>query len=337
MDRRSKRTAWCAGCLVAFAAAVATAAEKEASAVTPEADRAVLRGLAFLAGRQHEDGSFGRNLYRGDAGVTSLAGMAFMASGSTPGRGPYGEHVGGALDYVLRRARPDGFITGEDPQMNRPMYGHGFAVLFLAECAGMSRRADLHRKLAAGVKLIVGCQNEEGGWRYFPRPEEADISVSVCELTALRAARNAGVGVPKETIDRAVAYMRKCQNSDGGFMYQLSGGPSAVPRSAAAFVGFYNAGFYDAAVLDPAADYLQAAPPDPADPFFFYACYYLSQAAHFRGGEFRAAVYPQMTALLLANQQPDGGWSSTIDRDCATAMACLALLMPEAPLPIFQR
>ena len=48
------------------------------------------------------------------------------------------------------------------------MYGHGFATTFLAECYGMSPRADLREKLSKAVKLIVNTQNKEGGWRYFP-------------------------------------------------------------------------------------------------------------------------------------------------------------------------
>ena len=297
--------------------------------VSPDARHAIDRALAFLAARRHDDGSFGRGTYRGDAGVTSLAALAFMACGSTPGKGPHGEIVAQSLDYILSRARPDGFIVGGDTGMHRPMYGHGFSVLLLAECAGMSSRTDLRRKLDAGVKVIVGSQNEEGGWRYTPKPDEADISVTVCQLTALRAAQNAGVGVPKETIDRAVAYIRKCQNADGGFMYRLPEGPSAAPRTAAAFVGLFNAGFYEQDILNPAVAYLQKTPIDASDPYYFYAQYYQSQAMRFHGGPYLTSGYPKLTETLLAAQSPDGGWQSTIDRDCATAMAVIALRMPE--------
>ena len=37
----------------------------------------------------------------------------------------------------------------------------------------------------------------------------------------LCAARNAGLHVPKDTIDRSIAYVKKSQNEDGGFMYML--------------------------------------------------------------------------------------------------------------------
>ena len=45
----------------------------------------------------------------------------------------------------------------------------------------------------------------------------------------LRSARDAGLSVPKETIDRAVQYVRLCQNkADGGFRYQLNSVPGVA-------------------------------------------------------------------------------------------------------------
>ena len=82
------------------------------------------------------------------------------------------------------------------------------------------------------MKIIVNSQNKDGGWRYQPVRADADISVTVCEIMALRAARNAGLFVPNETIDRSIDYVKRSQNADGGFMYMIQGGESAFPRSA---------------------------------------------------------------------------------------------------------
>ena len=52
--------------------------------VTPEADRAIRTGLAFLASRQHPDGSFGTGKqFSHNVAVTSLSGLAFLAGGHT--------------------------------------------------------------------------------------------------------------------------------------------------------------------------------------------------------------------------------------------------------------
>ena len=94
--------------------------------------------------------------------------MAMMAAGSTPGRGPYGAEVTRCLDFVLANVRDNGYILSPgDPggAEERPMYGHGFATMFLAECYGMSLRPQLRGKLGRAVQLICDSQNEEGGSR----------------------------------------------------------------------------------------------------------------------------------------------------------------------------
>src|SRR3954468_14035686 len=58
--------------------------------MTPDTDQAIQKGLGWLARSQNADGSFGSGTYRGNIAVTSLAGLAFMAGGSSPGRGPHG-------------------------------------------------------------------------------------------------------------------------------------------------------------------------------------------------------------------------------------------------------
>src|SRR5206468_2622379 len=93
--------------------------------------------------------------------------------------------------------------------------------------------------LGRAVKVILESQNREGGWRYQPVPEQADISVTVCQIMALRAARNAGVEVPKSVVDQCVKYVRDCQTPDGGFRYFKQGGVAAFARSAAGLAALY--------------------------------------------------------------------------------------------------
>ncbi|MCA1686896.1 MAG: prenyltransferase, partial [Planctomycetia bacterium] len=71
--------------------------EGAAELITPQTDRAIRDGLAWLSKQQNADGSFGSGTYRGNIAVTSLAGLAFMAAGSSPGRGPYGSQIDRAL------------------------------------------------------------------------------------------------------------------------------------------------------------------------------------------------------------------------------------------------
>ncbi len=310
--------------------------------ITPATDRAIQRGLAFLAQVQREDGSFGTGPYGGNTAITALAGLAFLCSGSTPGRGPYGRQIDRVIDYLLAHAQESGLIVSQRGMSHGPMYDHGFAVLFLAECYGMARRTDLREKLSRAVQLIVATQNQEGGWRYQPRGSDADISVTVCQVMALRAARNAGFFVPKQTIDRSIDYVKKSQNPDGGFMYMLSvGGQSQFARSAAALVALYTAGIYDAPEIQKGLDYLARFQPQVGqvrrEEYYFYGHYYAVQAMWWAGGTRWTGWFPAIRDDLLARQRPDGSWSDPICPHCATAMALIILQLPNNVLPIFQR
>lgn len=106
--------------------------------MTPEIVKAIDRGLAFLAKAQQADGQVpsSGNVGSYPAVMTSLTGLAFLANGSTPEEGPYANHVKKAMLYVLRVAdmgKTDGLIAGPGSE-SRSMYGHGFSMLFLAQC-----------------------------------------------------------------------------------------------------------------------------------------------------------------------------------------------------------
>jgi len=107
-----------------------------ADEITPELDEAVRNGLAFLAAEQNEDGSFGSGRYARNVAITALAGLAFMADGNVPGRGEYSANVERGLEYILSNSAENGLIAAE--AANGPMYGHGFATLFLGEVYGMT-------------------------------------------------------------------------------------------------------------------------------------------------------------------------------------------------------
>jgi len=349
VGRWARRTAPALGAALAavVCAAVCQGAQPLASEtpaaelITPAADRAIERGLDWLVGRQHEDGSFGTGAYRGNVAVTALAGLAFLSSGSTPGRGPRGEQIDRIVDYLLARSQPSGFIIAPEAASHGPMYGHGFATLFLAESYGMSRRAELREKLARAVRLIVNTQNDQGGWRYRPERAEADISVTICEVMALRAARNAGLYVPNETIDRCVEYVRRSQNADGGFRYMIEGGESAFARSAAGLVTLYSAGVYEGPEVDKALRYLMQFKPVPGEvrreSYYYYGHYYAVQATWLAGGDYWNNWYPAVRDELVTRQLGDGSWTSPIDLDYSTAMACIILQVPNQCLPIFLR
>ncbi len=311
--------------------------------MNPELDAGVRRGLEALAKMQNTDGSFGRGRYGRHVGITSLCALAFMADGHLPDRGRYGEVVRRALDFVLAGATETGLLAAETS--HGPMYGHGFATLFLGEIYGMNPSDDRVRDaLGRAVRLIVDSQNEEGGWRYNPVPIDADVSVTICEIMALRSARNAGIKVPRQTIDKAVEYVRECQNPDGGFRYMSQPGGSAWPRTAAGVASLFYAGIYEDDAIEKGLDYLvTTAFPGrgmvgPGSAHYFYGQYYSVQAMYLAGGEWWSEWWPAIRTELLNRQSAGGGWMDHQIGDAyATAMGLIVLQMPKRYLPIFQK
>jgi hypothetical protein len=316
---------------------------------TPSARTAVERGLDFLSKAQASQGSFGSGQFGENIAVASLAGLAFMSAGHMPEEGKHAAVVARTLDFVLKNTGPSGFVCVQRSTSHGPMYDHGFGTLFLAEAYGMTRRDEIRDKLKKAVQLIVDTQNHEGGWRYHPRREPmADTSVTICQIMALRAARNAGIHVPRSTVERCTDYVRKCQNADGGFRYQMHQGVSQFPRSAAGVVTFHSAGVYEGPELDRGYEYLMQSLPDGAggdfggfgrggrEYHFYYGHYYAVQAMVQAGGDYWSKWYPSVREAVLGRQQPSGRWEDQFGAEYGTAMACIILQMPVSVLPIFQ-
>jgi hypothetical protein len=320
--------------------------------ITPDAQQAIDHGLAYLARTQQRDGSWGER-HDGNVAITSLAGLAFLAGGHQPGRGPYGKVVTKAIQYVLSKEtnQPPGFLYHPGGTTHGPMYSHGFATMFLAEAHGTIADRELRRRvretLGRAVKVILDSQNGEGGWRYQPYKENAaDISVTICQIMALRAARNAGVDVPKSAADRCTAFVKACQTTDGGFRYFRTYGPSGFARSAAGVVALYSAGVYQDPAIERGLTYLtQFRPPGQAifrrdyEIHFYYGHYYAAQAMWTAGGNYWSDWFPAIRDELVARARQRGdSWNdATQGADYATAMACIILQIPNNYLPIMQK
>lgn len=315
---------------------------------------AVARGLASLAAMQDAGGAFPDGQGGRSAGITGIAGLAFLADGHLPGRTGYGFVVDQAAAFLIASSGPSGLIAADTS--HGPMYGHGYATLFLAELLGELGRApaggvteaQVRATLVRAVRLTVETQNPEGGWRYQPRPLDADISVTITQVMGLRAARNAGVAVPLETIERAIEYVKNCQqpgpvaDGGGGFRYMTSPGSSQWERSAAGVASLQHAGIYGGEAVERGLAYLALAGPggdrfrgSAAHPF--YGHYYHAQAAFLAGGEHWAGYFPRTREELLGDQLENGAWASRHGDAYGTGMALLVLQMPNRLLPIFQR
>jgi hypothetical protein len=228
------------------------------------------------------------------------------------------------------------------------MYDHGFGTLFLGEISGMVPDAALRQRLRGTLKravdLIVRSQNSKGGWRYHPEDTDADVSVTICQIMALRSARNAGYSVPKETADRCIKYVKSCQEPDGGFRYMDTSGVAGFARTAAGVVALYSAGLYKDLSVDRGLRYLMRFKPDARqsrrEMHYFYGHYYAAQAMWTAGDPYWSEWYPAIRDELVdrgARLRQDGSWADQICTHYSTAMACIILQIPNNYLPILQK
>jgi hypothetical protein len=317
-------------------------------------DKAVDRALAFLHNTQDKtDGAWRGQGANKNLAVTSLAVMAFLSAGHVPGEGRYGTTVERGVRWVLKQQRPNGLLATEG---GHEMYHHGIATLMLAEVAGMAEgklAEDVRKGLEKAVAVILKAQrtngNDRGGWRYHVAAVDhpgSDVSVTGWQIMALRGAKNLGCDVPAEAIERAVGYLKRCQDSrTGGFRYVTSG-PVTVPCTGTSVLALELCGkdLHRGPETLAAGAYLLRAENLPrwGGHHFYYSIYYGAQATFQLGDNFWSAYRPRLQDVLLRNQQTNGRWEGG-DSDAyygsnyGTAMAVLALTVEYRYLPIYQR
>jgi hypothetical protein len=249
--RRERNHCRIAGCIVAAGCLAAAACTGPAAAADQAVDRAVAGGLDWLVAQQSRRGSWTANEGRYPTAMTALAGTALLMEGSTTTQGRFAEPIRRAVDAVVARARPNGLI-GDPKTDDRYTYGHGFAMLFLSQVLGEEederRREELVRILQKAVEFSGRAQTKDGGWGYVSAKDGNDFdegSTTITQVQGLRGCRNAGIPVPRETIDRAIAYIHRCTMADGGVQYSSKGGGGRPAISAAAIACLFNAGEYD--------------------------------------------------------------------------------------------
>ena len=190
--------------------------------------------------------------------------------------------------------------------------------------------------------MIVKSQSPNGGWRYEPQPTGADISVTIMQVMALRAAKNSGMHVPDATLKKAIAYVKSCYRPQvGGFTYMPSSGAPGFARTAAGLCVLFLSGEYEAKEIPKGVDYLKANFNSPIH--FYYGHYYAAHAMHQVGGKEWEEWYGRIVQYFVTSgsQHADGSWSTTRAREVGpvyqTSIAVIILSVPTHYLPVFQR
>jgi len=328
----------------------------------------IRKGLEWLARNQHpNEGHWEANGSQYPTTMTGLAGMCFLMEGSTAKEGKYAKNIAKARDWYLKRSQANGMLGNPNnpTETGRYMYGQGFGTLFLASVYGEEddekKRKDLEKLLTKSVLFICKAQTERGGWGYVSSADGGGFdegSVTITQLQALRAARNAGIHVPKGNIDRAVEYLKKCTTPKGGIIYSLAhGGPvtggERPPLTAAAVACAFSAGDYNADYAKKWIKYCKENIPfgKGRNGHDEYQNYYFSQCVYILGDDGYKKLFPEdkdpmrwsdfrknMFEYLKQGQAADGSWGQGgIGVVYTTSINLTILQLENATLPIYQK
>jgi len=304
------------------------------------------RGLHYLATTQTAKGDWTGPFGQGP-GITGLALMAFLASGEDPNFGLYSNHVRKALRSIIsEQDASTGFLGGGS-------YQHGFGMLALAEAYGAVDERNLwpdpkaagKRSVGQALELAVRAaitsqkKNQYGGWRYSPDANDADTSVSGSILMGLLAARNAGIEVPDEAIDRAIGYYKSMTSTGGqvGYSGGVGGFGESLARSSIASLVYSIARRKDLPEFKATIGYLAGNLEQANASYPEYTRYYQAQAL-FQGD---VVAWEKWNKLLVRQlkliQQPDGSITGQYGPALGTSMSLLALALNYRFLPIYER
>ncbi len=344
-------------------------------------------GLKWLAEKQtvsddKKEGYWSAGGAQHKVAMTALAGMALLMEGSTIKDGKYSKQIERAVNFLMRMSQKgnqrDGLIADFEnrDEATRYMYGHGFAVMFLASVYGdegnAKRRAELKDVIARGVKYIGNAQSTQGGWYYTSKADGHDSdegSVTVTQMQALRAARNAGIPVPRDFVKKAQDYLKHSTTERGGVVYSLGRGGMKAPAggerpplTAAAIACFFSAGDFKKENNEYVIKwfkYCKDAIPINGGGVRFghdeYTHYYYAQAVYMLGdtgweklfgqgkGDEKVtwtAYRAQLFDRLVQMQSKDGSWSQGgygIGPVYTTALYLTVMQLDKGTLPIYQR
>jgi hypothetical protein len=309
-------------------------------------DRAVDRGLKYLAGRQVQDGSFPAKA-EGQPGVTSLCIMAFLARGHQSGRGPYGTLIERGIDFTLDLQDPHvGALMADrwvGPRFDRIMrvgdgrprsftgnYNHGIAGVMLSEVYGMTG-AERHERIRQAIlKALEYTRKQQirpkrnpddrGGWRYVHTDgdNDSDLSVTAWQLMFLRSARNAEFDVPKEWSQEAMDYIHRTFDVEQkGFVYALLASDRYCSRGmvGAGIVSLALGGEHQSETARMAGDWILRRSFEPYNTSpsirldrYHYGAFYCSQAMFQLGGTYWRRFFPKLMKVLIEAQHDDGSW-----------------------------
>lgn len=309
-----------------------TVPRREEDPIPAAIENVYTRGLRYLAQSQNKEG-FWDDSQGSEPGVVGLCVMAFLAHGEDPNHGPYAENIQRGISYILKQQKESNGYIGDS------MYTHGFATLALAESYGMFRDKRIAPALKKAVDLILSAQkrNGKGAWRYRPESTDADSTVAGCQIVALYAARNAGIPVPDEALEKGLKYMARCRGTTGGYGYTSSGGGGRPTLTAIGLLTQALAKQHDTRAFKASTKYLSKRLNYRDRHYAYYFEYYMSQALFHSDEKLWDEWNAKNTRYLSTVQGANGAFPGGNGAAFSTSGALLSLALNYRFLPIYEK
>ncbi len=330
---------------------------------TEESERAVEAALAWLADHQRGSGAWSfdlstqpcdgrcRDSKRQDdstptpsTAATGLALLAFLGAGYTHEQGKYAEVVQKGL-YYLRGAGLE-TETGIDWQQGS-MYGHGIALMAVAEAAAMSGKdgqfdRELIQLAKEATNFTCAAQHSNGSWGYVPG-SPGDTTLTGWQVLSLVAARRNQIGLPTPTMPRAKSFVISMADANKPYAFGYQGPPAKPTTTAIGLTLLLYLG--DPPGFTPfesALTQMARRGPTRTNVYHdYYATLALHHAGHRDFGDYFAIVRQHLIVTQSQAVHEGGSWHFKDDwgdiggRLYTTAMAAMILEVPYRYLPLY--
>ncbi|MBK8097141.1 MAG: hypothetical protein IPK26_08540 [Planctomycetes bacterium] len=306
--------------------------------------KSLTRALMWLAAHQDDDGRFDCDSFMKhddtgepcngpgnavhDVGVTGLALLAFLADGSNLREGPWKEQIQKATKW-LRSQQDDNGLFGTAASHDF-IYDHSIAAFAMSEAYGLSKARILKETAQRGLDYLESHRNPYAVWRYQPRDNDNDTSVTTWALAACMSGKSFDLNVSDSVGKLAAVWYDQVTESNGRAGYTKAGEPSSrhpgdhVARfppelgeamTAAALFGrgFLGQGIKDKPILKASADRLLARlpawSPDRIDPVYWF----FGTMGMFQIGGEHWQQWSRALGMLVDHQRKDGNFAGSWD------------------------
>ncbi len=334
----------------------------------------VRRGLEWLAAHQDDDGRWDADGFMKhddpamaacdgpgnavhDIGCTALALLAFLGENNTTKSGEYRSVVRQGVRWLIRQQDPGTGLFGG--QLSHDfVYDHAIATYAMCEVYGLSKSRLLKKPAQRGLNYLESHRNPYGVWRYQPRDQDNDISITGWAIMAYKSGKYFDLQVNDEALANCAVFLDQVSDSTGRHGYQRAGeGSSRKPgRHSVAFpsdqthaltaVGLFSRFFIgqnpkEQPIMKASAKLLNTLPPvwdEQAGRVDHYAWYYATYALFQMGGpewrRWRRAIEEVVPANqhqikaqrnLYGSWDPVGAWGEDGGRVYSTALLTLTM------------